>query len=339
VRIAWFAPAPTSIWASQQAYALQAELSRAHTVALFDEARAHDFVWQHFRDPFDLCIYELGDGRRYEYLHAYLYRYPGVALIRTFAPHPYALRASRLIAVNDESATDLLALDLPNPRVRVAPPFSANYPVAHHEASAPVSFAVLDPTRGDIAARAMQRAIDAGAAATLLAAPTNDVEFGRMLQACDVVIALHWPPAGDPLLPALVGMSAGRPVVVFETEATAAWPALDPQTWQPRENGGDDPVVVSIDPRDEEHSLMLAIKRLAADAALRAQLGAAARAWWEVHATAARAAAAWTRIIEEAVTIAPPRPGDLPRHLTADGTQRAREILAPFGVSVDFLES
>ena len=35
-----------------------------------------------------------------------------------------------------------------------------------------------------------------------------------------------------------------------------------------------DPVVVSIDPRDEEHSLVLALRRLATDARLRADLGA-----------------------------------------------------------------
>jgi hypothetical protein len=33
----------------------------------------------------------------------------------------------------------------------------------------------------------------------------------------------------------------------------------------------------------------------------------------------------------------PPRPLNWPHHLAADGTQRARELLGEFGVTVDFL--
>jgi hypothetical protein len=78
-------------------------------------------------------------------------------------------------------------------------------------------------------------------------------------------------------------MAAGKPVIVFETLVTAGWAALDPQTWQPRGFGREsaDPVAVSIDPRDEEHSLMLAIQRLSSDPGLRARLADAAQAWRE----------------------------------------------------------
>jgi hypothetical protein len=90
----------------------------------------------------------------------------------------------------------------------------------------------------------------------------------------------------------------------METEATAAWPAIDPQTWRPRGLAATEaPVAVTVDPRDEEHSLMLAIRKLSADAALRAQLGRAAHAWSETHATLARAASAWTAILGEATTL------------------------------------
>jgi hypothetical protein len=133
-------------------------------------------------------------------------------------------------------------------------------------------------------------------------------------------------------------MAAGKAVVVFETEHTAGWPALDPQTWQPRGWTDETPVVVSIDPRDEEHSLALALRRLSIDAPLRHQLGTAARAWWQRHATLDHALHAWRSILAEAATLTPPpRPPNWPRHLIADGTERARELLREFGATVDFL--
>jgi hypothetical protein len=89
-------------------------------------------------------------------------------------------------------------------------------------------------------------------------------------------------------------------------------------------------LVVSLAPRDEEHSLMLAMKRLTADAPLAASLGAAGHAWWSAHATIAHAAAAWQRILNE--------PGPPRRPFAgADGSEHAREVLAAFGVQVDFL--
>ena len=58
-------------------------------------------------------------------------------------------------------------------------------------------------------------------------------------------------------------MAAGKAVITIETEATAEWPAIDPQTWRPRGLAVNDaPIAVTVDPRDEEHSLMLAIRRL-----------------------------------------------------------------------------
>jgi hypothetical protein len=86
---------------------------------------------------------------------------------------------------------------------------------------------------------------------------------------------------------------------------------------------------VTIDPRDEEHSLVLAIRRLSSDAPLRARLGKAAHAWWKTHATPAHAAAAWNQILEEAVRLAPPpRPDDWPKAFAQDGTELARGILS-----------
>ena len=71
---------------------------------------------------------------------------------------------------------------------------------------------------------------------------------------------------------------------------------------------------------------------------MRAQLGDAARDWWRTHATPGHAAEDWGRILAEAALLHPPaRPADWPGHLTADGTERARAILAECGVTVDLL--
>ena len=139
----------------------------------------------------------------------------------------------------------------------------------------------------------------------------------------DVVVALHWPPRGSPQLLPLAAMAAGKPVIVFESAANAGWPALDPQTWQPRGRASDRPIAVSIDPRDEEHSLVLAIRRLSAEAALRGQLGQAARNWWHAHATPQHASQDWQRILEEAALFAAhSRPAGWPAHLrTGDITR------------------
>jgi len=337
MRVAWFRPSPISALDSRIATAFETELSRSHTVEAFDERTAHDFIWKHFRAPYDVCLYEWSHGPRHRFIGAYLFHYPGVLLAHSLVGARHALAASRLVVMGNSSAAELVMLDVPEERVRIAPQFAApvDAPASPHPGSV-VRFGVLDADHVEIAERAMARAHAAGAEAALVE-PGDDLD--RTIRDSDVVIALQGPTFAEPLTPALLGMSAGRPVIVSEAEATADWPALDPQTWLPRLFGDESPVAVSIDPRDEEHSLMLAIRRLSAEAPLRAQLGTAARRWWETYATPRHAAESWRRILEDAVASPPPRPSDLPAHLTEDGTAFAREVLADFGVSVDFLDS
>jgi hypothetical protein len=338
MRIAWFRPSPVGVLDARIATAFETELSRINAVDAFDERTAHDFVWKHFRAPYDMCLYELRDAPRYRFIGAYLFHYPGVLLIHDLAGARHALAASRLVVTNSSSAAELVSVDLPAARVRVAPQFTqpVDAPIALTTNSL-TRFGVLDPSRRDIAARATARARAAGVAAAIVEQHDDDLDC--MLEESDVLIALQGPPFTQPLTAALLGMSAARPVIVFDTEATADWPTLDPQTWLSRGYlGNDPPVAVSIDPRDEEHSLMLAIRRLSADAALRARLGTAARQWWETHATPRHAAEAWQQILEDAMA-APPPHADLPARLTADGSRVAREVLSEFGVSVDLFDS
>jgi hypothetical protein len=217
--------------------------------------------------------------------------------------------AARLVVVSQSSAAGQLLRAHPEARVRVAqtgvvaatdsPPRHTDAPTAPGSPEAPVTFGAISDGRLDVVHRAIARARDAGAHAALMEGAPE-----RVLKEADVVVALHWPPQGNPQVLPLAAMAAGKPVIVFESAANAGWPALDPQTWQPRGRASDRPIAVSIDPRDEEHSLVLAIRRLSAEAALRGQLGQAARNWWHGHATPQHASQDWQRILEEAAQCA-----------------------------------
>ena len=143
------------------------------------------------------------------------------------------------------------------------------------EPHSPIRFAAVPAARADVLHRALARARTAGATAEA----AGDGTLEAALRDGDVMVALSWPAGTDAQTDALAAMAARKPVIVLETSFTADWPAIDPQTWTPRGFNGRDPIVVSLDPRDEEHSLVLAILRLSSDATLRAQLVAAADRW------------------------------------------------------------
>ena len=368
MRLAWFRPVTHVSDRLDDTAALVGALGAEHEIAVIDEARAHDFIRLDFRTPFDLCIYEVADTPQHAFVWPYLLHVPGVlrlrslslhdsrteALQRQHREHDRALElafgdwdlitapviASRMTVVSDAHAAARLQRAFPVALIRVAPlavgsaqgsAEGLEQGSAESSGRAPIVGA-LDSGRTTLIRRALGRARDAGASLELIAGSAESV-----LDNADIVIAGAWPPA-DELTMALAGMAAGRAVIVLETEITAGLPAIDPQTWQPRGWPGQPPIVVSIDPRDEEHSLALALRRLATDAQLRESLGAAAHEWWRQHATVDHAVQAWRSILAEAITATPPpRPSNWPRHLTANGTERARELLAEFGATVDFL--
>lgn len=345
VRLAWFAPTPDDV---------ALELARRHDVDHYDARNAHDFVWKHFRTPYDLTVFELADSPAHAFVWPYLFHYPGVAILRATSlqehrtrglnrqwrrPHLRAERAfggpdlmrapllaSRLVVVNDEPAARVLAAEHPDAAVRILP---VGVRPASAEPGRELRFRSTT-TRADVIEAAAQRARDVGTPIPLT--PGLDG-----LRETDVVIVLEWPPTGAMPVDALRAMGAGLPTIVFETEAVAAWPALDPQTWQPRGyvNSGE-PIAISIDPRDEEHSLMRCLRRLSADPALRSRLGDAARDWVREHANAESAAREWEPVLADAIHRPPVlAPADLPPHLVDDGTATAQSVLQEFGVSVD----
>jgi len=374
VRFAWFRPAE-----SYASAPLVAELSAQHTLDLYTRANAHDFVWTHFRSPYERCLFELDNTAAHAFIWPYLLHYGGVLLL--FSPtlhdgraralavagrlddyavefsfsegHPGSgrtpprerrgswpmlrvpLAAAHVTVVPNSALADALRDQYPHARIAYVPlvvqPPEA--PLVRGAAAAQtVTFGVLADDRVEVARRALVRAQTLGTSATLIAGASPE----HVLRDAHVVLVLPWPPGGQAQQLALAALAAGLPVVALETILTADWPALDPQTWCPRGRSTDRPVAVTIDPRDEEHSLALAMRRLSADAALRSALGEAAYAWSRAHEGGTVPLDAWQRLLRDATQVdPPPRPATWPSHLTPDGTERARAMLAEFGVAID----
>jgi glycosyltransferase involved in cell wall biosynthesis len=105
-RLAWFSPmppVPTGV-ASCSADLVEA-LRHTHQIDVFvDEpvARiapgtrsAHDFVWKHRQQPYDLTVYELGNSSHHDYEWAYLFRFPGLTVLHDV--HLHHARAAALL--------------------------------------------------------------------------------------------------------------------------------------------------------------------------------------------------------------------------------------------------
>jgi glycosyltransferase involved in cell wall biosynthesis len=186
------------------------------------------------------------------------------------------------------------------------------------------------------------------------------------IAACDATLNLRWPTARETSGPWLQALAAGRATIVTDLVHLADTPSLDPRTWTVLEVGGwgseagkttkenfsatpselptsspqpptsnlQPPICVAIDILDEDHSLRLAMRRLATDGALRADLGAAARDWWTREHSLDAMVEDYERVMRDAA--ARPEPGplvDLPRHMRNTGDRKLRALLEPFGVT------
>ena len=56
---------------------------------------AHDFVWLHQQNPYDLTVYQLGNSAVHEYMWPYLFRYPGLTVLHD--AHLHHARAAALL--------------------------------------------------------------------------------------------------------------------------------------------------------------------------------------------------------------------------------------------------
>jgi glycosyltransferase involved in cell wall biosynthesis len=106
LRLAWFSPLPPvrSGIAADNAELLT-QLDRDFAIDRFVESPpaeradrvfdAHDFVWKHKRDPYNLVVYQLGNNAHHDYIWAYLTRYPGLVVVHD--PKLHHARARQLL--------------------------------------------------------------------------------------------------------------------------------------------------------------------------------------------------------------------------------------------------
>jgi glycosyltransferase involved in cell wall biosynthesis len=184
----------------------------------------------------------------------------------------------------------------------------------------------------DIAARVLTDRV------TITGYVESDAELTDHFAAADVSVNLRWPTAGEISGPWLRALGAGVATVITDLAHLGDVPSIDPRTWkargisQPPTSNLHPPVCVAIDILDENHSLRLAMRRLATDADLREKLARAGQAYWLANHTPEAMADDYERAITAAAERADPTV-DLPQHMrsTADGT--LERLLAPFGVS------
>jgi len=161
-----------------------------------------------------------------------------------------------------------------------------------------------------------------------IAGYVNDDEIDDYLAASDVCLCMRWPTSRETSASWLRCLAAGKPTIFTDLVHTVDIPALDPRNWSVL--SGTAPVGVSIDILDEDHSLKLALRRLAADAKLRGALGEAARRLWAERFQLDRMAAGYQVAIGRALQ-APfadvKRRGNLPLHLRADGTEHTGSLV------------
>jgi glycosyltransferase involved in cell wall biosynthesis len=166
----------------------------------------------------------------------------------------------------------------------------------------------------------------------------TEEELNAHISACDVALNLRWPTAREISGPWLRCLAAGVPTVVTQLAHLSDVPSLDPRTWRSStevhdgsEDGGVAPVCIAIDILDEDHSLRLAMRRLARDAPLRSAVGEAGQAWWKARHTPAVMVEDYRRLIQLAMERPVPEV-PLPPHLISDGSQTLHRVLEPFGL-------
>jgi glycosyltransferase involved in cell wall biosynthesis len=181
----------------------------------------------------------------------------------------------------------------------------------------------------------LRRAIDRrglGKRAVLTGYLESDEELTECIAACDAALTLRWPTAGEISGPWLRCLALGLPTVVIDLPQLALVPSLDPRTWQP--HGGvvaGPPVCIAVDILDEDHSLGLAMRRLATHPPLREQLGRAAAAYWKREHSVDIMINDYRHLIARAIASPVPHPR-LPRHLEEDGSAVLDAIAGRFGL-------
>ncbi|HUE87858.1 MAG TPA: glycosyltransferase family 4 protein [Vicinamibacterales bacterium] len=427
-RIAWFSPLPPtpSGIAAYSAEILPLLAASGLAIDTFTEANAHDFVWRHRRDGYELTVFQMGNAGCHDYMWAYLFRYPGLIVLhdaqlhqaralfltRRWKPrrtdylaefranHPDApadvgelvaaglggtlyhhwpltrlvIESARMTAVHSAWVAEDLRVRHPAARIEaiemgvggVAEASSARLAEVRRRHDVPRDAVVLTAIGGVTPEKRIPQLIRAlgaiaerhprlhlmlvGSAASHYDVRADaltwgvsdrvhvtgyvaDEELNDYLRASDICSCLRWPTNRETSASWLRCLAAGRPTIVTELAHLADVPTVDPRGWHVRTVGGESPaaVAVSIDLLDEEHSLQLALERLATDEPLRRRLGDAACTWWRTHHQLGPMAGGYVRLIAAAMETPAPHVS-LPPHLKDDGSRQARRLATDLGV-------
>lgn len=171
--------------------------------------------------------------------------------------------------------------------------------------------------------------------------PHDDVP--AYLDSADVCLCMRWPSSRETSAAWLRCLAAARPTVITDLMHTVDVPTLDPRSWKllpvpPAEGRSSpaEPACVSIDILDEDHSLRLAMRRLATDSQLRETLGRNAHELWLERHTLDEMVAGYLNVIEAARALPPTDPAKishLPAHFLTSGTEHAVRLLRQLELS------
>jgi glycosyltransferase involved in cell wall biosynthesis len=159
----------------------------------------------------------------------------------------------------------------------------------------------------------------------------DDAAFEQTVAAVDVSINLRWPTAVETSGPWLQALAAGRPTIVTDLAHQTHVPTVDPRNWLPYDAKRGAPVAVGIDLLDEDHSLMLAMRRLAIDGDLRDKLGRTARGYWEREHSIERMVTEYDALLRRSIERPPDAPSELPMPLAERPGRHVSTLVAPFG--------
>ena len=185
-----------------------------------------------------------------------------------------------------------------------------------------------------VAEAARREVVDRAVARLSAEGVTIELSSEGELFRADIVVAVRWPLQGRPLVSALRAMAAGRAAIVAETHATAAWPALDPQTWRARDQG-------------RSPSRRRSSRSIPGTRSIRwcwrfddwQPMPPCAPTWGprpvrggrRTRRLTVRSRAGSRSCSEAAASPAPQRPDGWPAHLDGDGSRLTRQILAECG--------
>lgn len=159
----------------------------------------------------------------------------------------------------------------------------------------------------------------------------DDAELGAYLAAIDICACMRWPSNGETSASWWRAMAAGRATIVTDLVHQPELPVVDPRGWRTLGPPGAAPVAVAIPILDEHRTLVETLDVLGRSALTRAEIGDAARRYWQAHHTLGQMAEAYAALLPRAAARTAPAV-DLPAHLRKGGDEHLTALLAPFGV-------